>query len=355
MKAIKCNKAYLGTKEVTQGSISAGDSSIGLLYTSIFRKLGDYQTGDAVVWDTWKELFKVTPPENINQLDTERYIPTGVIAIPSSHDVYGTGEAGVMALLSASLTTPDTGQTSETLMVWGGFGTNYPELNDYKVVPAVAVSYRVDNIITSAPSSSWLPSDAFGSQYGAIAIDETFYYRGMGPSSSRNNYIPSPYLKNGSRNPAYYQTEPPSSSANVLSDFAGKSNTEFLCSKATAQTDWRTATTITNNHIAGYHPAACACWRYHTTGTVQGDWYLPACGELGYACVRKKRINETIEALQSHFGITLCQLSDDGYGYHSSSERDQQNSWHVEFGSGGVSAYTRGYPERIVRPFTRLK
>ena len=352
MKAIKCNKAYLGTKEVTQGSISAGDSSIGLLYTSIFRKLGDYQTGDAVVWDTWKELFKVTPPENINQLDTERYIPTGVIAIPSSHDVYGTGECGVVALMSASLTTPDTGQTSNAGIAWGAYGTDYPELNNFNV-GVYSKKNKVDaGVALGTTSTVYLPSDNFSASQ--CSTDPKAYYKW----DDGDPYAPSPYLEDGSRNSAYYQTNAPSSTANALSDFAGKANTEFLCSKATSQENWRTDGTITNNTsssastAAGYHPAACCCWRYHTVGTSHGDWYLPACGELGYCCVRYKLINETIVALQAWSGKTYCSLTTGNFW--SSSEYSSSYARGVGFSVGRVDSGTRGY-SFCVRPFTRLK
>lgn len=40
-----------------------------------------------------------------------------------------------------------------------------------------------------------------------------------------------------------------------------------------------------------------ACYRYYTTGTAQGDWYLPAEGELAYAFPRNKEIVD---------GLVLC-------------------------------------------------
>lgn len=351
MKAIKCNKAYLGTKEVTQGSISAGDSSIGLLYTSIFRKLGDYQTGDAVVWDTQKKLFKVTPPENINQLDTERYIPTGVIAIPSSHDVYGTGEAGVIALKSASLTTPGTGQVSYVCMCYGAFGTDYLELNNYNQVASMGtMNENIQEQVTTLKNSGYMPlMRSLSNAKFPCPHDSTALYVNL--SSSSYGYIPSPYLEGGLRNPAYYQTESPSSPANALSDFAGKTNTEFLCSKATTQTDWKT-TTITNKFRDGYHPAACSCWRYHTAGTSQGDWFLPACGELGYCAARYDKINEVIKELQTHFETVLFQLIADAY--LSSSESNSSESCLISLKDGQVFSSAR-FNSYHVRPFTRLK
>lgn len=350
MNAIKCNKAYLG------------DTELELLCASNkFRDLGDYQVGDAVVWDTKKHLFKVAAYEDIPTINTERFVPTGVIAIPSSHDVYGTGEAGVVALMSASDTKPDTGNSSNNSLCWGGFGSSYNELNSFYNVPKVGIESGakgedaiVNNTLISAPLSSYLPSDIFatGANY-TKAVDGTYYYYN---NDNWNNCIPSPYLDDGSRNPTYYQTYSPSSPQNALSDFAGKSNTAFLCSRAGRQYGWKTATSITNSGEAGYHPAACACWRFHTIGTQQGDWYLPACGELGYACVRRKKINKTIATLQSHFGIQLCQINIASYNHYylSSSNISQQSARVVSVYDGVVSTGSRNN-HYFVRPFTRLK
>jgi hypothetical protein len=49
-------------------------------------------------------------------------------------------------------------------------------------------------------------------------------------------------------------------------------------------------------------PSACCCWRYHTLGTEQGDWYLPAIGELGYAVNKINFVNSSIEYINEKFG-----------------------------------------------------
>lgn len=65
-------------------------------------------------------------------------------------------------------------------------------------------------------------------------------------------------------------------------DFNGKANTQAVLQYATAQTDWKTASAITFTNAAGYYPVFECAWRYHTSGTVQGDWFVPACGQLYY-------------------------------------------------------------------------
>lgn len=344
----------MSTKNCYKGYLNDGEMGFaGEATPPNFRKRGTYEVGDAVVWDTRWEMFRVVPPENIELLDKTVYIPTGVIAIPSSHNVYGTREAGVVALLSASSTTPNTGQITNSKIYWGADYTD-SGLTDYNLVPVVK---RNGNIVTNElytfVSNGYLPSDKFSSENETVkAIDGTYYYW---DSTAGASFIPSPYLADGSRNSIYYQTEPSASTTNMLSDFAGKSNTEFLCSKSTAQADWRTANSITDKNVTGYYPAACCCWRYYTSGTSQGDWYLPACGELGYIFVRQNKINETIVALQDYFNIELCQFYDSAETeYVSSTELSQNSICSIRFNTGLVWS-TGKHLRNYTRPFTRLK
>lgn len=69
-------------------------------------------------------------------------------------------------------------------------------------------------------------------------------------------------------------------SGTAITDMNGKANTQVVLQYATAQTDWRTASVISWENRAGYFPLFECAWRYHTPGTVQGDWYIPACGQL---------------------------------------------------------------------------
>lgn len=71
-------------------------------------------------------------------------------------------------------------------------------------------------------------------------------------------------------------------SGTAITDMNGKENTEAVLNYATAQTDWKTASAITFTNAAGYYPVFECAWRYHTSGTIQGDWFVPACGQLYY-------------------------------------------------------------------------
>ena len=216
-----------------------------------------------VAFDAWNSL---TYPSS-------RYVPIGVVVVPGIHDVYGDGSCGVMSLKAMSCVSPDSGSTSYQEMYWGGYGDDI-SLPNLTQVPTGNTS---NGIPTGSKSSACLPSDQFiASGDVQCAHDTDAYYR-----YSSNTPIPSPYLTDGSRNPGYYQTSSPSSSSNALADFDGIGNSQVLWDLATSQSDWKTASSITNNSSSGYYPPACCCWRYHTEGTSQGDWYLPACGELG--------------------------------------------------------------------------
>lgn len=325
----------------------------------------DSNLGDVILYD--KKSNKLVSTSNFTALDEGRYIPIGIVVIPTAHDVYGTGECGVMALLSASTSKPDTGDTSNITMYWGGYnalgvggnaGINYPELNDFNKFVRYGTMNNAQplDFIDGESGGGYIPL-----QYAAMSVKlqcphdpEANYYNS---SSSSYGYLPSPYLADGSRNPDYYKTDSPATTANALSDFAGKANTEILCSKATSQSDWKTAQTIINAGDIGYHPVACTCWRFHTTGTTQGDWYLPACGELGYIAPRYELIISTIEAIQNWSSSPCCSVG--AQQYWSSSEYDSDDACSVSFSNGLVRSRTRNFnakPNRstsCVRPFMR--
>lgn len=206
------------------------------------------------------------------------YQPIGVEVVPAEHDVYGTGQAGIMSLVFMNCSNPEAGSTSVKNMRWGGssIDTSLPNLN------------KVNLVDGTTADSGYLSSDQFT---GTTSLDGVSKYWTSG------NFAPSPYNADGSRNEAYYTTA--YSTANALSDFDGVGNTAVLTGLATADIDWKTASTITNSSDAGYYPAACCCWRYHTSGTSQGQWYLPAAGELGYVVNRISAINEAINKINS--------------------------------------------------------
>ena len=261
---------------------------------------------------------------------SSRYVPIGVVVVPGSHNVYGDGSCGVMSLKEMNYNSPDSGSTSHQYMYWGGYGDDISLPN----LDQVPIGNTSNGIPTGSASEAYLPSDKFFSTQ--CAHDTDAYY-------ITSPYIPSPYLTDGSRNPGYYQTTSPSSSSNALADFDGIGNSQVLWDLATAQSDWKTASSITNNSTSGYYPAACCCWRYHTEGTSQGDWYLPACGELGYIMPPYNKINEAIGKMLTAYGSSVGVGLSRADEYWSSTEYSSGYTRSLTLGGGNFHGYRKEF------------
>lgn len=268
---------------------------------------------DVAVFDNVKNVISIVKGSDYNnQLYTEdRYKIIGIVVVPLEHDVYGDGSAGIMSLKLMSTDDPDNGYWDVSARPY--FGQSDVELNNFNTFPYVG--YYQDEVGSAGDENSTiignyrsgnLPSGSFVDTEGIVCPHNTnVYYNGSRVIENTGHAIyyllPSPYLTNGNRNPSYYQTESPSSVNNALSDFDGLSNSKKLIELATAQSNWKTANTISNNSTRGYSPSACCCWRYHTEGTKQGDWYLPSAGEIGYFMNNYDKIKNTLEILVPEF------------------------------------------------------
>lgn len=125
-------------------------------------------------------------------------------------------------------------------------------------------------------------------------------------------------------------------SGTAITDMNGKANTEAVLQYATAQTNWKTDSAITWANAAGYYPLFECAWRYHTSGTVQGDWYVPAAGQIAIL-VNNSGNNVSIEA-----GLKLIdnRLSNDTTGQKgTSTEASASDAYHYSnsgLGAGGT-------------------
>ena len=272
---------------------------------------------------------------SIETYPADRYTPIGVVVVPGIHNVYGDGSCGVMSLKEMDYNSPDSGSTSYQNIYWGGYGDDI-SLPDLNQVPTGNTSNGIPTDQTSKPSKVCLPSDKFSGTQCAHDRDAYYY---------SSPYIPSPYLTDGSRNHGYYQTSSPSSAANALADFDGIGNSQVLWDLATSQSSWKTASSIINNSGSGYYPAACCCWRYHTEGTSQGDWYLPAFGELGYIMPPFNKINDAIGKMRTAYGSSVgVKLGGLTNGYWSSTEYSSNYARYVYTSYGYVGGTSKdGY------------
>ena len=130
-------------------------------------------------------------------------------------------------------------------------------------------------------------------------------------------------------------------------DFNGKANTEAVLQYATAQTDWRTASAITWTNAAGYYPVFECAWRYHTTGTSQGDWYVPAAGQLYYLQSNTEELAK-LNAGFTAIGAGLFEFQGKARG--TSTERASFNSWY--WNNSALSVGGKDYKYFFTRPYS---
>ena len=251
--------------------------------------------------------------------------PIGVVVIPQSH--MEDGKCRVMSLANMSYKTPETGtlvatsnadaQTAGANLMWGVYNNDIAELTNYDKVVTVDGATTAD--YGYLPSDWWVgKSDVVIPDDGTYAFTpisnevdtETAWY---GSEANENwetlddgKMCPSPYLSDGSKNPLYF------TAGQALCDMNGKSNTNILVNLSAIKTQ----TSGAFENVQANYPAAMACRMYHTSGTNQGDWYLPAMGELGYLYARANKINET-----------LVSLGSSAVGYGVPTDWDKLGSW----------------------------
>ena len=285
---------------------------------------------------------------NSSTYPSSRYVPIGVVVVPGSHNVYGDGSCGVMSLKPMNCSTPSTGGTSEQYMYWGVYGTDISALPNLDQVPIVGSGSNVGNAsstVTGEEYYAYLPSDKFSAVQCPHDTDAYYY-----SSSSSYDQAPSPYLTDGSRNPAYYQTSSPSSSSNALADFDGIGNTERIIAQRGTKdyNSWTPGRTTEADY-----PAASCCDMFHTEGTSQGDWYLPACGELGYIMPPFNKINDAIGKMRTAYGSSVGVELNTYDSYWSSTEASSIDARGVDAYDGTVSD-TSKYSNLYVRAWLRV-
>ena len=275
---------------------------------------------------------------DFSKYPSDRYVPIGVVVVPGTHNVYSDGSCGVISLKAMNCDTPSEGG-NENAMYWGVSGTDISTLPNLDQVPTGNTS---NGIPTGQTSNGYLPSDKFsGTQ---CAHDTDAYYE------RSSSYIPSPYLTDGSRNPGYYQTSSPSSSSNALADFDGIGNTaKIITQRGTKDYNSWTPNSITSTD----YPAVSCCDMFHTEGTQQGDWYLPACGELGYIMPPFNKINDALDKMRTVYGLFVgVKLVTNRY-YWSSTEYGSKSRY-VDTSDGRVF-YFNANTSFFVRAFLRFK
>ena len=231
----------------------------------------------------------------------------GVCVIPGG--VLPDGKARFMSLKGMRLTSPNEGG-KDTRMYWGGYRGDISSLTNF------------GGVVTGDITAEGTSSSGYVPKNGAY---------------SSTPHIPSPI--------DYFSAY---SSSGATSDLDGKANTEkILAVDNAASTAWQTAESITDTGLtATVHPAAQCCWRFNPGSTNQGDWYLPAVGELAFIM---PNFNDLQTAISDVSGVQLRGASD----YWSSTECDEAKAWSVYTYTGVVNFLNKNYVTNV-RAFLAL-
>lgn len=261
----------------------------GKVLKGLIRKEGFCLAGDVVFYDRQNDkLFVVdltTPSEN---LDIKHIVPIGVIAVPSTHNIYGTGEAAAISLVNMSLSDGTDGLVTGNLHLVPGLS-----FHQYVVVTGNLDTGPTEEM-TGYAAKVFFPTDTNINRlrWQGNPYDEKTTGWWSGP------FVPSPYKNDGSFNEVYFSDLKVATwNVNATLDVDGKENTRKII-EYRGERDYNT---WSPSNVLEDYPAASTCDMFYTPGTSQGDWYLPGMGELGYISVRQTVINNTLRLLSDWF------------------------------------------------------
>jgi hypothetical protein len=233
-----------------------------------------------------------------------------------------------------AITTASTaGSTSENGIIWSSNYSRTVLPKQYTEVPCVGLNEDegtgvITNQVEHSNDNGYMPSDSENGNF--TALTNPYDSVTMFAYDDSDHHIPSPFMNNGAFNENYSTLFTTGGTAinNALSDFDGFRNTQILI---------KDADVVAAKHCAIFNP-----------GYREGEWYLPAVGELGFIMPRFKVINSKLSALGSS-GVQL-----DGTAYWSSTEYDVGNAWLVYADYGNVYNLAKYDAYRYVRAFLAL-
>ena len=287
----------------------------------------DSVAGDICIADNNKNLLFCRFVDSGATHKLSDYTPIGLTAVPVSHGHYADGKCAITSLNHMNCDTPQIGGSSQ-YMFYGVYNKDISSLPNLNQVAYVGDKNEIGNNVIGQTESSHLPSDDISFTIPNQYDTKTKYcYFEV----SNIKYSSSPYSNDGTFNSNYSLTTSPSSTANCLSDFDGYNNTKKIIEVREIKdySSWKPTWSNEDDY-----PAASCCDMYSTYGTNQGEWYLPAAGELGYAVVRQQTINDTINKLISYNIENIDIFKKESYW--SSSEDSSMTSRCLNFGEGSV-------------------
>lgn len=296
---------------------------------------------DVCFYDKEKDNKVIVDPSEINTTDypIERFTPIGIVVIPSSHT--DNGRPKIVSLDNMDNTNPDNGTNQDRLIRWGFENENIPNLVYRNQLPCLS-ELTENGVLNYTSSYVYLPMDFSGFYENPLNSNEGFY--------DNTPSMCSPYKEDGTKELRYFDT---SNSNNALSDFDGKDNTEKVISYVNSKsTDWQTANEIEDFGEYCLAPFKC-CWRYHTEGTNQGEWYVPSANELGYLITRQFSIKDTQDLLYRIYDRFCAELR--GVDVWSSTQYDERSAIAFTYNVGVVSPYEKlENDDKVVRAFLQI-
>lgn len=269
--------------------------------------------GDVIIYKDG-EFFAVNPNELTNE-----GTPIGIVAIPSSHNVYGDGSCCIIGLDRQSCIAGANIEYFDTLYPNVGYISDIDRLVDH----FVGHDYY-----------TYIPTDS-NTVEGILSLDgirkyKYDYSRRLGSS---------PYNSDGSKNSLYYST----SNSNATGDINGKANTELLASFPEQD---------------GYNTeAAQYCYSYSTVGTSEKEWFLPSIGELGHLLANYQAITNGITKINEVYQKNI-NIFPDYTTFVSSTQCDYDNFWMAcvyDFRIDSDSGYNTQSDNYYAIPFLKLK
>lgn len=239
------------------------------------------------------------------------------------------------ALDNSELSRPFIAYTTDNDKVYYGPAAEKAEVGDIVVysVSDDLLHYikQADYNTTSYPSASYVPvgvvahpetDDVITGPTGEITFMGVNYLSKTSPDSGQPTDQGVEWGYNGFDIPELTNY---SNSGTAITDMNGKANTEIVLNYATAQTDWRTASAITWANEEGYYPFFECAWRYHTSGTSQGDWFIPAAGHFNYLITKTEELAK-LNAGFTAIGADLFEFQGKDRG--TSTEISRSSAWY---------------------------
>lgn len=241
-----------------------------------------------------------------------QYTPIGIVIIPSSHT--DDGKDVIMSLAVMSAKTPEIGVTDmgtlasqgrDASLRFGGQGRQLSGFSKNGKMPYIASRPKgKDSVVSEFGEVQFdvISEDMSSPDDYRVCVYSNNQLKGTtNPSNPNEGYytmviddlkesskvllIPSPYTSDGGKNPEYFQA-PGDGGNNILADFDGSVINKKYLEQVQGGEGWKTSSTINNESGVQDFPYIQCCWRYHTDGTNQGDWYAPSAGEVGYVCAK---------------------------------------------------------------------